>query len=127
MARTIILPHGSFEYEFSQLRRAVRILPQADVLALLQDATLQALRDYEQKFWEELFMEEGESNCRYWAKLTGILDPVVDGILRALGRRRDGDDSEWLALSRPAPTPPLCPALDFTSDDMTGFLMYFEE
>ncbi len=128
MGREIVRPGGSFELRFSQLRRTVRVVPQIDVLQLLQEAVVEALQTFEQKFWEELFAEEGEENCVYWAKLVGIYDPVHESIIKALVRRQDGDDSAWSALTQAPSAPPPYPAfLDFTSDDMTGFLMYFED
>jgi hypothetical protein len=128
MGREIIRPGGSFELHYSHLRRAVRILPQVDAYRLLQDAVVTALQSFELKFWEEFFQEEGEANCIYWARLVGIYDSVHENIIRALGRRRDGDDSLWLALVGVAPSPPRFPtSLDFTSDDMTGFIMYFDD
>ncbi len=127
MGREIIRPGGSFEFQYSQLRRAVRIMPQNDVFQLLQEAVLVALQIHEQKFWEELFEVEGEDNCIYWSKLVGLYDPVHASIIKALGRRRDGYESEGLALACDPPSPPPLPAfLDFSSDDMTGFLMYFD-
>jgi hypothetical protein len=127
MGQKIIAPGGSFETEFSQLRRTVRVVPQADAYLLLQNAVLMALKNHELKFWEELFLEEGEENCIAWAKLVGLYDPVHASIIRALGRRRDGDESEWFALPRVEYLPPPYPNfLDFTSDDMSGFLMHFD-
>jgi hypothetical protein len=104
----------------------VRIVPQVDVIRILQDAVLVALQDYEKRFWEELFLEEGEENCIYWAKLVGLFDPVHKKLIKALGLRRDGDASVWLAMTGAAPPPPPFPAdLKFMNDEMTGFTMWF--
>ncbi len=128
MGRKIIMPGGSFEFEYSQLRRAVRVVPQADVFSLLQNAVVTALRNYNKKFWEELFMEEGEKNCVMWAKLVGLYDPGHAKCIRALSRRRDGDASEWLALTGvESPPPAYPPFFDFMSDDMTGHFMHFDD
>jgi hypothetical protein len=106
----------------------VRIVPQVDVTRILQDAVLAALQSYSDKFWEELFMEEGEENCIYWAKLVGLLDPVHEKLIRALGLRKDGDASEWRALTGVAPLPPPIPAsFNYMDDDMTGFMMWFHD
>jgi hypothetical protein len=122
------MPGGSFAFELAQLRRSVRIVPQADVIRILQEAVLAALQDYEEKFWEELFLEEGEANCIYWAKLVGLYDPVIEKLIRALGLRRDGDASAWLTLVGVAPPPPPPPALfNFMNDDMTGHMMWFDD
>jgi hypothetical protein len=91
----------------------------------LQEAVTVALQNYELKFWEELFMEEGEENCVFWAKLVGLFDSVHEKIIRALGRRRDGNDFEWQILRCALSPPPKPPAFNFMDNNLTGFMGYF--
>jgi hypothetical protein len=94
---------------------------------MYRKAVLEALQIHEQKFWMELFLE-GKSNCIYWAKLVGIYDPVVGNILEALAQREAGDASAWIELARVDPVPPPSPTpIDYTSNDMTGFMQWFDD
>lgn len=127
IAPGIISPGGNFEGGLNRLRRSVRVMSHDVIAQVLQEAVVVALQHYELKFWEELFLEEGESNCVFWAKLVGLLDPVHEKIIKALRRRKDGDAFGWQVLLLALPPPPELPALNFMDDDMTGFLEYFHD
>jgi hypothetical protein len=94
---------------------------------MLESAVHQALLEHELKFWEELHDVEGTDSCVFWAKLIGIFDPEIRDILLALDKRAKGDSSLWVKFTCIASSPPPLPSwIDFTSDDMTGFVQLFD-
>jgi hypothetical protein len=108
------------------LRRSFRVVPRTTIDEVFVDATVRALQSYELHFWEELYFEEGEEGCIYWAKLVGIFEQGVRRVIRALSRRAKVDSEEWVCLRKFEPScPELTANTPFWSDDETGYLMWF--
>jgi hypothetical protein len=86
---------------------------------------VEALREYELKFWEEFFEEEGEENIYFWMKLVGLYIPETLRVIQALVSRKRGQMGPWLELTRDLPSePPYCRKGDFFSNDLGGLMMW---
>ncbi len=55
--------------------------------------------------------------------LRGLLDPVIERLIRSIRAHRFNNDASWLELFPPNETcPPLASVIDFASDDEDVFM-----
>ncbi len=81
------------------------------------------MQRYELCFFQELLMTDGYMIAKYTLLFRGLLDPVIERLIKSIRAHRFDNNASWLELFPPNETcPPLGSVVDFTSDAEDVFL-----
>jgi hypothetical protein len=90
---------------------------------IFASAVVQALQRHELCFFQEMLMIHGFWFTKCTLLLRGLLDPVIERLIKSIRAHRFNNDESWLDLFPPNEIcPPLASAVDFTSDDEDIYL-----
>ncbi len=75
------------------------------------------MQRFELCFFQELLMTEGYMIAKYTLLFRGLLDPVIERLIKSIRAHRFDNNASWLELFPPNETcPPMGSVIDFTSD-----------
>jgi hypothetical protein len=86
---------------------------------IFASSVVQALQRHELCFFQELLAANGFAGAKKQLLFFGLLDPVVDRLIRSIHAHCFGNDDSWLLLFPPnEECPPRASLVDFASDDL---------
>jgi hypothetical protein len=118
-AKEAIGPWGDFRALEKKLFIVFDLVPKEMISEIFASAVVQALQRHELCFFQELLAANGFAGARRNLLFLGLLDPVIERLIRSIRAHCFGNDNSWLLLFPPNEVcPPRFSDVDFTSDEL---------